>query len=185
LRIIGGHHRGKRLFSPPDQAVRPTAERAREALFSILDHEGLLRDACFLDLFCGTGAVGLEAWSRGAETVRLIDLDTKLAVRNVESLGKPEGIHVQRADAGRLGRAPHLFNLVFLDPPYSSGLALPALAGLGQGWLAEDATVIVELAAKEPFEPPPDFALADSRQYGAARFLFLKPTYERSEAAPS
>ena len=180
LRIIGGRHRGKRLLSPPDQTVRPTSERAREALFNVLDHAGLVRGARFLDLFCGTGAVGLEAWSRGAQTVWLIDQDTALAKRNVEALGSPGGVQVERADASSLGRAPLPFDVVFLDPPYRSGLAKPALARLKQGWLAEDATVVVELAAKEPFDPPPGFEPADSRQYGAARFHFLTATHEPS-----
>lgn len=185
LRIVGGRYRGKRLLGPPDQTVRPTSERAREALFNILDHAGLVREARFLDLCCGTGAVGLEAWSRGADAVWLIDQETNLVNRNVEALGKPEGVHVRRADVNHLGRAPLTFDLVFLDPPYRSGLAMPALACLAQGWLAASATVVIELAAKEPFDPPTPFELADSRQYGAARFLFLSVIHNRSKAAPS
>lgn len=174
LRIIGGLHRGKRLLSPQDQSVRPTSERAREALFNILDHAGLIRDTRFLDLFCGTGAVGLEAWSRGAETVWLIDQDTTLASRNVEALGKPEGLHVQRAEISRLGRAPLPFDVVFLDPPYRSGLAALTLQALIPNWLAEDAIVIVELAAKEGLDVPGGFEHEQDRVYGAAKFVFLK-----------
>ncbi len=161
-------------MSPQDQSVRPTSERAREALFNILDHAGLIRDARFLDLFCGTGAVGLEAWSRGAETVWLIDQDTTLANRNVEALGKPERLHVQRVDVSRLGRAPLPFDVVFLDPPYRSELAAPALQALSKSWLAEDAVVIVELAAKEALDLPPGFVSEQDRVYGAARLVFLR-----------
>lgn len=172
-------------MSPSDQSVRPTSERAREALFSILDHAGLVQDACFLDLFCGTGAVGLEAWSRGAATVWLIDQRTDLARKNVDAIQQPDGIHIQRADGSRLGRAPCLFDIAFLDPPYRSGLALLALAGLEQGWLKAEAMVVLELAAKEAFDAPSGFSLVDSRHYGAARILFLKRTGFDHDANPS
>lgn len=151
----------------------------------MLDHAGLIQNACFLDLFCGTGAIGLEAWSRGAATVWLIDQDTDLARKNVDAVRKPEGIHIQRADASRLGQAPCRFDVVFLDPPYRSGLATPAIAGLLRGWLTAEAMVVLELAAKEAFDPPTGFALVDSRQYGAARILFLKGTDVRHDADPS
>ena len=174
MRIIGGRHRGKRLTSPADHTIRPTSERAREALFNILDHTGRIADARFLDLFCGSGAVGLEAFSRGAGEVWLIDRDTTLASANADALGRPPNVHVKRMDAKRLGRAPCRFDVAFLDPPYRSDLAPAALAVLAEGWLADDALVVVELAAKESLDPPPGFMLEDERRYGAAKFLFLK-----------
>jgi 16S rRNA (guanine966-N2)-methyltransferase len=174
IRIIGGRHRGKRLISPADRTIRPTAERAREALFNILDHQGLTAGARFLDLFAGIGAIGLEAWSRGAAEVWLIDRDLALARANVEALGSPPEIHLRRKEAPRLGAPPTRFDLAFLDPPYRSALAAPTLAALKDGWLKGDALVIVELAAKEPFLPPKGFDVEDERRYGAARFVFLR-----------
>jgi len=175
MRIIGGRYRGKRLATPPDRSVRPTSERTREALFNILDHAGMVQDARFLDLFCGTGAVGLEAWSRGARDVWLIDQNTAFADTNAETLGQPAALHVRRMDATRLVHAPCRFDVVFLDPPYRSGLAGPTLHALHQGWLAEDAQVIVELAAKEELVLPPGFTSQQDRRYGAARLVFLQP----------
>ena len=174
MRIIGGRYRGKRLASPADQTIRPTSERAREALFNILDHAGRVADACFLDLFCGSGAVGLEAFSRGAGDVWLIDRDTALASANADTLGRPPNVRVKRMDVTRLGRAPCRFDIAFLDPPYRSDLVPAVLAALAEGWLGDDALVIVELAAKESLDPPPGFMLDDERRYGAAKFLFLK-----------
>jgi len=179
LRIIGGRYRGKRLVSPPDRSVRPTSERAREALFNILDHGGFVLDRRFLDLFSGTGAVGLEAFSRGASEVWLIDQDISLTSANVKAFGVPENLEARRLDAARLGRlakgAPASgFDTVFLDPPYRSGLAEPALAALSEGWLAERAVIVVELAAREPLDPPPEFEVWQDRRYGAASFRFLR-----------
>jgi 16S rRNA (guanine966-N2)-methyltransferase len=174
IRIIGGRHRGKRLSSPPDRSVRPTSERAREALFNILDHAGMVENLRFLDLFCGTGAVGLEACSRGAGEVWLIDEDIALASSNVEALGRPGAVQVRRMNAAGLARPPCPFHVVFMDPPYRSGLAGPALSALDRGWLADGALVVVELAAKEAFDPPEGFEREQDRQYGAARLIFLR-----------
>lgn len=180
MRIIAGRLRGRRLLAPKGHAMRPTGDRAREALFDILEHGAPpLRDASFLDLFCGTGAVGLEAHSRGAAEVLLIDHDRaalKLADANIARLGSPPGVRLLARDATLLGPAPHPFDLVFLDPPYRSGLAAAALAGLGRGgWLGADARIIVELAAKAELDLPERYTLERARRYGNARFLFLRP----------
>lgn len=185
MRIIGGQYRGKRLASPPDQSVRPTSERAREALFNILDHGRMIGDARFLDLFCGTGAVGLEAFSRGAGEVWLIDQDVALAHANVEAFGRPDTVQVRRMDATSLVRPPCLFDVVFLDPPYRSGLAPPALSALGRGWLTENALVVVELAAKETLDLPAGFEMEQDRRYGAGRLIFLRPIDEEGRTRPS
>jgi 16S rRNA (guanine966-N2)-methyltransferase len=179
MRIIAGKLRGRRLLAPRGQAIRPTSDRAREALFDILEHGAPpLRDASFLDLFCGTGAIGLEAHSRGAAEVLLIESDRaalKLAEANIARLGGPSGVRVLARDASSLGPAPHPFDLVFLDPPYRSNLAAPALEGLARGgWLAVGARVVVELAARDDLDPPPGFTLEDERRYGSAKFLFLR-----------
>jgi 16S rRNA (guanine966-N2)-methyltransferase len=178
MRIIAGQFRGRRLLSPKGDAIRPTSDRAREALFDILEHgEPQLRGACFLDLFCGTAAVGIEACSRGAAEVLLIESDPealRLAKLNLARIGTPPHVRLMPGDAARLGSAPKQFGLVFLDPPYHSGLALPALTGLRAGWLAQGARIVVELAAKETLEPPEGFSVEQERRYSAAKFVFLR-----------
>ena len=190
IRIIGGQHRGKRLPSPPDRSIRPTSERAREALFNILehtgpDHGGLIGNARFLDLFCGTGAVGLEAFSRGAGEIWLIDRDVTQVHAAVEALGRPENVHIRRADAAAPGSPPCRFDVVFLDPPYRSGLAGPVLEALDRGWLAEDALIVVELAAKETLETPSVLDVEQERRYGAARLVFLRASARDAGSGPS
>lgn len=179
MRIIAGQFRGRQLLSPKGAAIRPTSDRAREALFGILEHgEPRLRGARFLDLFCGTAAIGIEACSRGAAAVLLIENDQEalaLARANLARIGAPPHVRLIAADAARLGAAPQPFDLVFLDPPYRSGLALPALTGLQEGWLAPGARIVVELAASEPLELPDGFGLEQERRYGTARFTFLRP----------
>ena len=178
MRIIAGSWRGRALLTPKDRAIRPTGDRGREALFGILEHgQPPVRGARFLDLFCGTGAVGLEAASRGAAEVVLVDQQAAalaLARANLARLGAPRNVSLLAADAARLGPARHAYDLVFLDPPYRSGLATPALAGLRGGWLAPAARIVVELAAKDPLELPDGYALEQERRYGAARFVFLR-----------
>jgi 16S rRNA (guanine966-N2)-methyltransferase len=179
MRIIAGKLRGRRLLAPKGDAIRPTGERAREALFDILEHgEPPLRDASFLDLFCGTGAVGLEAHSRGAAEVALVDLERaalRLAEANLARLGAPPGVRLLARDAAVLGPAPHPFDIVFLDPPYRFGLAAAALESLiAHGWLGVDARVVVELAAKDDLALPGGYALERERRYGRTKFLFLR-----------
>jgi 16S rRNA (guanine966-N2)-methyltransferase len=181
MRIIAGEFRGRRLLSPAGRDVRPTSDRAREALFSILEHgQPPVRGARFLDLFCGTGAVGLEALSRGAAGVLLVESDgdaLKVAQSNIERIGTPRNIRLLRQDASRLGPAPMTFDIIFLDPPYRSGLAASALERLAQGgWLAPEARIVVEVAADEMCQLPEGYKLEQERRYGAARFLFLRPT---------
>jgi 16S rRNA (guanine966-N2)-methyltransferase len=179
MRIIAGQFRGRRLLSPKGAAIRPTSDRAREALFDILEHgEPRLRGAHFLDLFCGTAAVGIEACSRGAAQVLLIESDPEalgLARANLARIGASPHLRLIAGDAARLGAAPQSFDLVFLDPPYRSDLALPALTGLQDGWLSPGARIVVELGAKETLEPPDGFVVEQERRYGAAKFMFLRP----------
>jgi 16S rRNA (guanine966-N2)-methyltransferase len=178
MRIIAGSWRGRALLTPKDRAIRPTSDRAREALFGILEHgQPPVRGARFLDLFCGTGAVGLEAASRGAAEVLLVDRHAAaltLARANLARLGAPPNVSVLAADAARLGPARRAYDLVFLDPPYRSGLATPTLAGLLDGWLAPAAAIVVELAAEDSLAVPDGYALEQERRYGAARFMFLR-----------
>jgi 16S rRNA (guanine966-N2)-methyltransferase len=179
MRIIAGAFRGRRLASPTGHDVRPTSDRAREALFNILEHgQPPVRGARFLDLFCGTGAVGLEALSRGAVEVLLIESDTealRVTRTNLERLGTPGNVRLLRQDATRLGLAAAAFDIVFLDPPYRSGFATPALTCLTSGgWLAPEARIVVELASKESLELPEGYELEQERRYGAAKLLLLR-----------
>ena len=181
MRIIAGEFKGRRLRSPTGQAIQPTSDRAREALFNILEHGAPpLRGTRFLDLFCGTGAVGLEAHSRGAHEVVLVDNDSealRLARANIERIGAPASVRLLARDATRPGPAPHPFDLIFLDPPYRSGLADAALESLRRdGWLGVEARVMLELATTEDLELPHGYTLERERRYGSAKFLFLRPS---------
>ena len=196
MRIVGGALRGRKLKAPPGAAVRPTSDRAREALFNLLAHGAALRGlslngAVVLDAFAGTGALGLEALSRGA--VRAIFLESDRAAlaalaANVRALGQEDRALVVARDATRPGPpsnvpakagiggpAPAEASIAFLDPPYGSGLAAPALAALAQaGWLADGALAVVEHGAREALQPPAGFERLDERRYGAAMLSFLR-----------
>lgn len=173
MRIIGGRFRGKRLHTPAGRSIRPTGDRVRESLFNVLDHHGLISGSRFLDLFCGTGAVGLEAYSRGAAEVWLMDQDTSLATENLKALGNPSNVRL--CDQRLLAREkPSLrFDVAFLDPPYQKALLEPTLSMLRHGWLADSSWIVVELSVKEPFEMPCDSFLRQERRYGRTRMIFL------------
>src|ERR1700704_1855199 len=155
MRIVGGRLRGRALVLPKSQNVRPTADRLREALFNILVHAygDPITDARVLDLFAGTGALGLEAMSRGAAFALFIDdsAEARALIRqNVEALGLGGTARIFRRDATKLGpvHPVEAFTLAFLDPPYRHGLAEKSLASLRDGgWLAAGALVVVEEAA--------------------------------------
>ncbi len=185
LRIVGGKHRGRAIATPEGLATRPTASRAREALFNILAHAAWredgtspLSDARALDAFAGSGALGMEALSRGAAHATFFDKDgaaIKLIGENLRKLGETGAAKVVRADALRPPMAREPCDLVFLDPPYRSSEAAPALAALDQaGWLAPGAIVTVELAHNEDIVLPPGFAAIDERRYGAAKIVILR-----------
>ncbi len=181
MRIVAGKHRGRRLVAPEGLAVRPTADRTREALFSILGQgrEGPapLEGARVLDAFAGTGALGLEALSRGAGSVAFMESQSSALAaleRNIQALGEQEHTRVLRADVLRPPRAEPPADIVLMDPPYNQGLAEPALIALAEaGWIAAETNVVVELMAKEPFEAPPGFRITDERKYGKARLVFV------------
>ena len=185
LRIVGGKHRGRAIATPEGRATRPTSSRAREALFNILIHANWRQDgtsplieARVLDAFAGSGALGLEALSRGAEHVTFLDNDSgaiRLIGENLRKLGETGAAKVMRADATRPPPVREACDLVFLDPPYRSGLAAPALAALDEaGWIAADAVVTVELAHSEDVAPPTGFEVIDERRYGAAKVVILR-----------
>jgi 16S rRNA (guanine966-N2)-methyltransferase len=184
MRIVGGRHRGRRLVAPPGSTVRPTGDRAREALFNILSHGRLaaagipFAGARVLDAFAGTGALGLEALSRGAAEAVFIERDPEAVAvlrRNVALLDESARAQIVPGDATRPLRAGLSCAVAFIDPPYRSGLAASALEALDRtGWLAPNALAIVELGAREQLAPPAGFARFDERVYGAARLVFLR-----------
>ncbi len=185
MRIVAGSHRGRRLETPAGDAVRPTRDRIREALFNLLAHNrwrgvALPRDAAVVDGFAGTGALGLEALSRGAAHVTFMENDPAaldLLRRNAALFDAADRIAILNCDATRPGRAREACHLALLDPPYGAGLAEPALAAFARGgWLEPGALAVIELAAKEPFEAPPGFDAMDERRYGATRLVILRWT---------
>jgi 16S rRNA (guanine966-N2)-methyltransferase len=185
MRIVGGKHRGRKLAAPLGDTVRPTSERAREALFNILAHgrygeRPVFEEARVLDVFAGTGAFGLEALSRGARFAAFIENDRTARdalAANIRAVGEESRTRLLTSDATRPPRPDGPYELAFLDPPYRSDLALPALTALAAGgWLAPQALVIVELAARSRFAPPEGFTLLEERRYGAGRLVFLRWT---------
>ena len=190
MRIVGGRFRGKKLQAPREWDGRPTSDRTRESIFNILAHGIEGGDPAgdgagglgVLDLFCGTGALGLEALSRGADRAVFIDADP-VALRavkaNAGAMGLARAIVALSLDATRLAPPPRLvrapFDLAFLDPPYHQDLAAPALLALAQrGWLAPGAVVVLEQAADEKPPALPAFEALDNRTYGAAQVTFLR-----------
>jgi 16S rRNA (guanine966-N2)-methyltransferase len=165
LRIVSGELKGRRLQSPPRRsgAVRPTADRVREALFSIL---GEIRGAAVLDLYCGTGALGIEAVSRGAARATLVDTHTALARRNVSEFGLGDRCEVVRSDArAYLRRTRRAFDLIFCDPPYRLADRLEGeLDSLVDSRLAPGGRLILEGSARRPLRL--DLPLSLERRYG-------------------
>lgn len=174
MRIVGGEFRGRPLAAPRSSAIRPTTDRTREAVFNVLAHRfaGRLEGARVLDLFAGTGALGLEALSRGASFCLFVEEAAEgrgLIRENVEAFGLQGRTKIFRRDATRLGEvgAMQPFDLLLADPPYGNDFASKALeAARAGGWLRQGALCVVEEAAGAPFETGPGFAPLDSREYG-------------------
>jgi 16S rRNA (guanine966-N2)-methyltransferase len=181
MRIVAGKFRGKALLSPTSDSIRPTSDRARESVFNILASRiGVHLDGVkVLDLFAGTGALGLEAVSRGATSAVFVDTDAEargLIRDHIEAFGIAGIAKLLRRDATALGPAGTMgpFNLVFLDPPYGKGLGELALASLrAGGWLSRDATIVLEDSSEIDLSLPEGFQLDDRRLYGAAAVHFI------------
>ncbi len=205
MRIVAGRHKGRRLEAPVGMAVRPTADRTREALFNILTqgklpwrpavagqgvagqgvagqgvagHGNPLAEAPVLDAFAGTGALGLEALSRGAAFVTFMESQAAALAacqNNIRLLEEGARCEALRCDVLRPPPATAPCALVLMDPPYNQGLATPALGALmAAGWLAPEALAAVELMVGETFTPPAGFEVLDERKYGKARLVFLR-----------
>lgn len=189
MRIVAGRFRGTALAAPKSYAVRPTSDRVRESIFNILSH-GIedfdLDGARVLDLFAGTGALGLEALSRGASYAHFVDDSAEargLIRRNIETVGQMGTTKLYRRDATDLGFIGTLrpFNLLFADPPYGKGLAERALRAASKGeWLEHAAIAVVEERTDAGFQPPSGFSLLDRRVYGDTAVHFLHYSNQKS-----
>jgi len=184
MRIVSGALKGKALSTPEGLATRPTSDRARQAIFNILEHAAWgpnLDGARVMDVFAGSGALGFEALSRGAAFCLFVETDeaARGAIReNVDAFSLFGQTRVHRRDATNLGPKPAadgpVFNMVFLDPPYSKGLGEKALRCLADGgWLEPEAIIVFERGVAEPDFQVEGFEALDVRDYGAARVHFL------------
>jgi 16S rRNA (guanine966-N2)-methyltransferase len=182
MRVVGGRLRSRPIAGPKGPGFRPTADRLRESLFNILQHAygDPVQGARVLDLFAGTGALGIEALSRGASFALFVDdgVEARALLRqNSESLGLGGVSRIFRRDATKLGPAYPIepFSLVFLDPPYGKGLAEKALASAREGgWLKPDALIVVEEAAEIGFKAPEGFDELERRAYDDTELIFLR-----------
>ena len=187
MRIIGGKFSGRQIIAPKGWVARPTTDRTRESLFNILSarEDFTFEKARIIDLFAGSGALGIEALSRGADWCLFVETDAgaRGAIRqNIEALELFGATRIHRRSAAALGAKPagdgEAFNLAFLDPPYHKDLCGPAMQGLDQGgWLAPSALVVAEQGKDEPPASVAAFEECDRRQYGAAQigiYRYLK-----------
>lgn len=182
MRIVGGEFRGRPLATPRDSSIRPTTDRTREAVFNVLAHRfpERLEGVRVLDLFAGTGALGIEALSRGAGHCLFVEESAEgrgLIRTNVEALGLQGRTKIFRRDATTLGNAGTIppFGLVFADPPYGKGFGERALQAARQGgWLLPGALCVVEETASVGFDPGPGFDVLDERNYGETVIRFIE-----------
>jgi 16S rRNA (guanine966-N2)-methyltransferase len=182
MRIVAGKLRGRRVDTPDSRDIRPTGDRVREALFDILAHgrPSLPDGAVVADIFCGTGALGLEALSRGAAHSVFMDNDRaalNLARRNATQLGVANQATFLLRDARRPGPPPKPVDLLFLDAPYRSDLSAPVLAALVEsGWPRPGAVIVIELEKTEDLVLPEGCEGYDERRYGGTKLVFARLT---------
>jgi 16S rRNA (guanine966-N2)-methyltransferase len=187
MRIVAGRHKGRNIQAPSGTDIRPTTDRVRESVFNILEHRGwgdgglsILSDARVLDAFCGTGACGLEALSRGARHVTFLD-NSKTAIdlcrRNIAALKEQDRTEVLRSDCLKPVRPPQPYDLVFMDPPYDQNLAAGTLRSFANaGWIAANGICIVETGLDEKIESPDEFEMLEDRKYGRSRVRIFRHT---------
>ena len=185
MRIVAGSLKGRTIVAPEGQGTRPTSDRARQAIFNVLEHAAWaepLEGLRVMDLYAGSGALGFEALSRGAAFALFVETDEEArgAIReNAEAYGVMGRTRVHRRSAidlgGRPGSDGEAFDLTFLDPPYRKGLGELTLLRLLEGhWLKPGAVVVFERGSDEPEIDTPGYERLDARDYGAARALFLR-----------
>jgi len=185
MRIVGGKFKGRALTAPDGLTTRPTSVRMRESIFNILDHQDwgrtALRNGRVLDVFSGTGALGLEALSRGAQHVSFLDQDptalkvlaTTLKKFQLPSTGRGALVQVIKGDATQPPKAQRPCDLVFMDAPYGKGLNEAAYAALNtQGWFTPKTLFVTETHKKEHWQPPQGAETLDKRHYGIADVTF-------------
>ena len=189
MRIVSGLLKGRKLISPEGTETRPTSDRARQAIFNILEHapwafnadgKNILDQALVLDAFAGTGALGIEALSRGAQDIVFFEKNPAAlsACRdNIAQLKITELTHIIRTDATKIKARPEHVqprNLIFLDPPYNKNLIIPCVQGLhDHAWLAASCLYVIETSSKTPENLPAELKTLDRRDYGAAAVFFL------------
>jgi 16S rRNA (guanine966-N2)-methyltransferase len=185
MRIVAGRHRGRPIAAPEGRDIRPTSDRVREAVFNILEHRdwgaggvSVVAGARVLDGFSGTGAFGLEALSRGAKHVTFMDKNRaalNLCRETLDALGERSAADVLQGDCVKPVRPAAACDLIFLDPPYRAGLAIPALEALRDaGWIETGSICVVETGSTEDTAMPDRFEALDERRYGAAKIHFLR-----------
>jgi 16S rRNA (guanine966-N2)-methyltransferase len=179
MRIISGQWRSRPLIAPKGDTTRPTADRTRETLFSMLNSRlGSFEDLAVLDLFAGSGALGLEALSRGAATCTFVEHDAaalKALESNIDKLGAKAQSDIRRSSVMSLGSAIKPFDVIFMDPPYASGAGAVALDKLARlGWFAPAAWISIETSNKEAIDVK-GFAIDNVRDVGKARITLLRP----------
>ncbi len=178
MRVTAGLYRGRRLSVPKGNDVRPTTDMVRQAVFNILLQYDLPAEAHVVDGFCGTGALGLEALSRGAVSCTFIDKDTRTVQENAENIGVSEDCTFIRKDVRSLNACPssqEKAQLLFLDPPYRQDFVVPALRAFAdKDWLAEDALCVIETEKEFTLSPPADFKILDNRDYGDSQIILCR-----------
>lgn len=173
MRITSGQYRGRVLEGPKSDKVRPTSDKVRQAIFNILNHGAKPLDgASVLDLFCGTGGLGIEALSNGASDVHFVDTDTNLIRKNIDKIGIGDEVQVTRKDALKF-HTPKTYDFIFMDPPYHMDLAYKALEHLlSLGAMKPDSVLIVE--TEKEAKLPPSFKLVQEKIYGDIKVSFLE-----------
>lgn len=176
MRIISGSKRGKTLFTPKTDSIRPTSDRTREAIYNILYNklDTPINNCDVLDIFCGTGALGLEAISRGAKSATFVDIDTTLAQKNAKLCGF-ENITFIKKDARTLSYTIKQYDLIFMDAPYNKNLTSPTIETLAQNnWCKKNAILVIETAKDENITINPNYyTLIEERIYGATKIHIL------------
>ena len=192
MKIAGGKYRGKNIEARPDRTLRPTSGRIREAIFNILkpgrfrkdahfiadDNPDLVEDRRVVDIFCGTGALGIEALSRGASHCTFIDQNPRtlaMAEANISHIGEKDNARFLRSDSTELPRAPMPCDLAFIDPPYNQNLAIPGLLSLKEsGWLSPGAIIILEHGKQDDPQEVEGFTLLDTRLHDKTRITVMQ-----------
>lgn len=183
MRIIGGKYRGKKLTTPTDNNIRPTTDRMRETLFNMLEHGSGpgIRGSRVLDLYAGSGALGIEALSRNAEYVSFVDNNhnsIKLIKDNIRLIDSPENVSTISMDASKINNRGNTFDIIFIDPPYRKDLVTPTLTNLiDQKLIKEKGIAVVEYASNEKIDIPKGFIEIKTKTMGESTFSILEFTH--------